>query len=181
MNTYVQIKKGMTMVKTKEGVEVRLPSRVAKGMRNYRFDAERQILQKRCTNCNVYFDVDQIIDGDFVDIHDETLIKVHNGKSEMSSRCVKCFDELKEFQIKRDAEKLGIISEPQRVVVQENTKEDESKYSKSDGIVLTRANYKYIAHIALENDISVDEQINKEVERLRRVNILKIEYQEKIK
>lgn len=181
MQKFIQIKKGMSMVKTKEGVEVILPSRVSKGTKNYQFDVERQILQKKCINCNEYFDMDQIIDGEFVDIHDETQIKDHKGKSEMSSRCVKCFKEQKVEQVKRKAEELGFLPGPHREEVCEIAKDVESTNNKFGGIKLTNENYKYIAHIAVENDLSVDEQINKEVERLRRVNTLKIDYQEKVK
>lgn len=181
MGNYVQIKKGMLGVKSTEGNEVKLPSRVSMGMRNYRYDVDRQILQKKCTNCYEYFDTDQIVDGSFVDIHDEMLIKAHNGKSEMSSRCVKCFDELKEFQVKRDAEKLGILSVRLDVEPQVSAKDSKPEPSKLEGIKLTKENLKYIAHLAVENDVSIDDQINKEVERLRRVNTLKVEYQEKVK
>jgi len=181
MGNYVQIKKGMLSVMSTEGNEVKLPSRVSMGMRNYRYDVERQILQKKCTNCYEYFDTDQIVDGGFVDIHDEMLIKAHNGKSEMSSRCVKCFDELKEFQVKRDAEKLGILSMIPSEEPHVTAKDPKTESSELKGIKLTKENLKYIAHLAVENDLSVDDQVNKEVERLRRVNTLKVDYQEKVK
>lgn len=181
MSNYVQIKKGMLSVISKEGKEVKLPSRVSMGMRNYQYDVERQILQKKCTNCHKYFDTDQIVDGAFIDIHDESLIKAHNGKSEMSSRCVKCFEELKEFQITRDAEKLGILTATPEKEPQVSANDSRADSSKIEGIKLTKENLKYIAHVAIENDLSIDEQINIEVERLRRVNPLRVEYQEKIK
>lgn len=180
MNNFLQLKKGMSVVKTKEGVEVKLPSRVALGTRNYRYDMDREVLQKKCTNCHMYFDMDQIVDSCFIDIHDEMLIKAHNGKSEMSSRCVKCHDELKEFQIKRDAEKLGLLSVDQNDshVLSDNIEPIERK---SEGILLTVENSKYIAHLAIENELTIDDQINQEIERLRKVNPLKVEYQEKVK
>ena len=182
MQKFIQIRKGMSVINTNEGIEVKLPSKVSKGIRNYRYDVERQILQKKCTNCHKYFDMDHVIDGIFVDIHDETLIKAHIGKSEMSSRCVKCFDELKAFQVKRDAEKLGLLSASSKdVSTTEVAKEEQAIQSKSDAIRLTKENLKYIAHIAIENDLSIVDQVNKEVERLRRVNPLKVDYQEKVK
>lgn len=180
MNNFLQLKKGMSVVKTKEGIEVKLPSRASLGTRNYRYDMNREVLQKKCTNCHTYFDMDQIVGGRFIDIHDEMLIKAHNGKSEMSSRCVKCHDELKEFQIKRDAEKLGLLSVEQNDsrVLSDNIEPIERK---SEGILLTKENSKYIAHLAIENELTIDDQINQEIERLRKVNPLKVEYQEKVK
>lgn len=175
---YVQIKKNNLSVSDKNGAKVKLPARVQNGMRNYRFETERQMLQKKCIHCNTYFDTDQIIEGAFVDVHDETLIKEHNGKSEMYSRCVKCHEALKEEQIKRDAEKYNVDFSER--IAKRSLTEVEHSADQSNKLNLTDENLVYVKHIAVIKNLTEENCLNDLVEKVRRQNKLKIEYDEKI-
>lgn len=175
---YVQIKKNNLSVSDKNGAKVKLPDRVQNGMRNYRFETERQMLQKKCTNCKIYFDTDQIIEGAFVDVHDETLIKEHNGKSEMYSRCIICLEELKKKQIRRDAKKYNLDFSER--IAKRNKTEVEHSVDQSNKLNLTDENLVYVKHLAVIKNLTEENCLNDLLEKVRRQNKLKIEYDEKI-
>ncbi len=178
MKNHVQIKKGLLSVSDKSGNPVKLPSRVEFGMRNYRFDQDKQLLQKKCTNCKVYFDTDELIDGEFVDVHDENLIREHRGKSEMYSRCVECQDALKEEQILRDAKKMNIAIVENRASDEEVT--GDVRESKNT-MTLSEENTLYINLVAVLKGMTGEEYLNAAVEKLRRHDVLTFDFEEKIK
>ncbi|MCD4713267.1 MAG: hypothetical protein K8R73_08300 [Clostridiales bacterium] len=179
MKNYVKIQKGTLSVSDKNGNTVKLPSRVNFGMRNYRFDPDRQMLQKRCTNCKEYFDTDEIIGGEFVDVHDENLIREHRGKSEMYSRCVECHDALKEEQVLRDAQKFNIeLHDRSSVKKQSDSMVNEELINP---ILFSDENLQYIKLVAVLKNMTADQYLNELIELIRKHNKLKIEFEEKIK
>lgn len=175
---HVQIQKGILSVSDKRGNKVKLPARINSGTRNYRFDLERQMLQKRCTNCKVYFDTDELINGEFIDVHDEKLIREHSGKSEMYSRCVKCQEALKEEQIIRDAKKMNIA------IVENRASHEERAGDVRDNkntMALTEGNVLYINLVAVIKGMTGEDYLNVAIEKLRRHDVLTFDFEEKIK
>ena len=178
MKNHLQIKKGMLSVKDKNGNFINLPSRVNYGTRNYRFDQDRQMLQKKCTNCMTYFDTDELIDGEFVDVHDEALIREHRGKSEMYSRCVKCYEALKEEQILRDAKKMNIAIAKNHSL---NEDAEDNVGKGNNAMTLSEGNALYINLVAAIKGMSGEDYLNTAIEKLRRHDVLTFEFEEKIK
>lgn len=66
------------------------PEFVKRSAKNYRYDHNRHILQKKCIGCNKYFDVQEYRDGQFFDSHQELDIHYYSENSGYSTRCNNC-------------------------------------------------------------------------------------------
>lgn len=82
-----------------DGQSISLPAYVKRAVSTYFFDARSFILKKRCHICKQFYEVEQLIEGTWQDIHDET--KYRKLSSGYSSYCVQCINEKKFRQSKK--------------------------------------------------------------------------------
>jgi len=82
-----------------DGRNIPLPAYVSRAASTYFFDAHSRVLKKRCHVCQQFYDVEQLNEGTWQDIHDEREYrKVSSG---YSSYCVQCIDEKNSKQSKK--------------------------------------------------------------------------------
>lgn len=91
MGKYHYFKKGELDIHLKNETIV-APEYINKGAKNYRFNLENNILEKKCISCNKFFEVQKYSDGSFIDIHDEEQIHYFSEISGFQGKCKKCLE-----------------------------------------------------------------------------------------
>lgn len=138
---------------------VKTPNFVTRAAKNYRYDHSRQVLQKKCIDCGEYYDVQKFENGDFFDIHDESLIHYYSEESGYATRCVSCNTTVDK-----------VTDKPCSEVDTLNT-----------NVILTEDNLMYIKIVATLEKQSEQECLNDIIDIIRKYNTLKYEYNKKIK
>jgi len=82
-----------------DGQNIPLPAYVSRAASTYFFDAASLVLKKRCHTCEQFFDIEQLSEGIWQDIHDER--KYRKVSSGYSSYCIHCIDKKKSRQSKK--------------------------------------------------------------------------------
>jgi len=82
-----------------DGQSIPLPAYVSHAASTYFFDAHSLVLKKRCHICEQFYDVEQLTEGNWQDIHDEK--KYRKVSSGYSSYCVHCINKKKSRQSKK--------------------------------------------------------------------------------
>ncbi len=90
MAEFIYFKKGLYSLINSNGVNVETPEFVKRSAKNYRFEVEKNILQKKCIDCGVYHDVHELRGTEWIDIHDEHVLHFHSISSGFKTRCTKC-------------------------------------------------------------------------------------------
>ena len=90
MAQFIYFKKGLYSLVNSSGETVVTPEFVKRSAKNYRFEVEKNILQKKCIDCGVYHDVYELRGTEWVDIHDEHILHFHSISSGFKTRCTKC-------------------------------------------------------------------------------------------
>jgi len=157
MTQYAYFKKGNLDFLLEDGTKIAAPKFINKGAKNYRFHLKNNILEKKCIECETFLDVQKLIAGEFIDIHDETKIHYISESSGYQGKCKSC---------------LNREQNPQENVHIRSVS-DENNFS------LTDENLNYIQILSLIKNISEDETLNFIVSIIRKHN--RIEYKESIK
>lgn len=97
------------MVFEQDGELFEPPAFVSRARTRYRFDHTRKILQKICTECDTYLDVQIFEDGEFRDIHDEDILHYMGEKSGYAVRCKECERSFEQEQKKEVDMKTRVI------------------------------------------------------------------------
>lgn len=153
MGKYNYFKKGELDIHLSNGIIVVAPALINKGAKNYRFNCETNVLEKKCISCNEYYEVQKYKEGAFIDIHDENQIHYFSDTSGYQGKCKKC---LKTDEFSENEQSPSILSE--------------------NG--LTEDNQNYIKMLSLFKGQPEKETLNLVVNIIRKHN--KIEYNEVI-
>lgn len=153
MVKYFYFKKGNLDIHLEDGSIINAPGFVDKSAKNYRFDRETLTLEKKCIQCNTYFSLKKIINGVFVDIHDENLIHFFSETSGFQGKCNSCLSK--------------------------NTDFSHSECDLPIDTTLSEKNQTYIRMIALIKNQTEESALNQIVDLVRKHNT--IDYNEKIK
>lgn len=151
------------MVFKEDGEFHDVPSFVERARARYRFDHERKILQKSCSDCGEYFDV-QLFENGFHDIHNEDEIHYMSEKSGYSVRCKQC---------------LKVYDEHKKSVDNDFRDEEDSSGS-TIRIEISDENNQFLSVISSLKQISKDELVDELLAKVRKHNNYKVTYDENL-
>jgi hypothetical protein len=141
-----------------DGKKHETPDFVKRAAKNYRYDHERELLQKKCIACGDYYNVQVFEHGEFVDIHDEMEIHYYSEKSGYAIRCVSC-------NSKSTTQKIN---------------QDSSDKITNEYLMLNQVNLIYIKFVAVLEGKTDQECLNDIIDIIRKYNTLEYKYNKNI-
>lgn len=146
---FIKVSKNFIYVIENNGNIVDVPPLVAKAFNRHRYVKETRELQFQCVQCKTWITIMKIIDGNFVDIHDELMIdKIFTRDRQgfyFSNMCLKCKDKL--------------------TVNKENNIVDEVERNNKYSVYLKPSNKEYLDFKAAALGIDIAETLNKLIEK----------------
>lgn len=146
---FIKFSKDFMYVIEENGDRVDVPLLVAKAFNRHRYVKETMELQVQCVQCKTWITIMKIINGNFVDIHDERMIdKIFTRDRQgfyFSNRCLKCKDKL--------------------IVNKENKIGDEVEKNNKYGLYLKPSNKEYLDFKAAALGIDIAEALNRIIEK----------------
>jgi len=164
LKDYTYFKKDKLTFLDNNNETMKIPGYVARSRKNYRFNHKTQKLEKKCIQCEKYFEVELYKEGKFADIHDEDQIHFCSEISGYAVRCKKCNHE-KELE---DSEKL------------KREKDLSSKGGYSFNIKISDQNIKYIRMLAAVESVTEEDFANNCLDVIRKNNKLEYKYDKKL-
>jgi hypothetical protein len=138
---------------TEDGNKIYIPKYVAKAFKRYRYNKNDKVLQKQCAFCLEWFNVLRLVDGKWLDVHDEDKIHLAKGISGFSVGCVAC-------NSKKEIDKNAIIKETEK----------NEKFS----LYLKPTNKKYLEDASKLNGINIADLLNQLIEKEQEKRPIKV-------
>lgn len=86
---YIYFTKGDNKI-TFNDIDISIPEYINKARSRYRYNTTNNIMEKQCSKCLTFYNVLQLDNNEFIDIHSEDSIHLHSNKSGFASACNKC-------------------------------------------------------------------------------------------
>lgn len=86
---YIYFTKGDNKI-TFNDIDIFIPEYINKARSRYRYNTANNIIEKQCSKCLTFYNVLQLDNNEFIDIHSEDSIHLHSNKSGFASTCNRC-------------------------------------------------------------------------------------------
>lgn len=90
---YIYFTKGDNKI-TFNDIDIFIPEYINKARSRYRYNTRNNVMEKQCSKCLTFYNVLQLTNNEFIDIHNEKILHLHSHKSGFASVCNSCKDSI---------------------------------------------------------------------------------------